>query len=288
MRSGRTTPQDPHFHPRHPTPGVTLPRRTWVRLNCLRTGVGRFRSCLYKWGMASSAACVCGAEEQTVDHVVLRCPIHRPPNGLHGPTALDDERQSNGRSTPAPRSSWAMQLLEELAQKKTQKSALQNRICPVGYLRLFACEHLFKCQCHSSAFHFRCIRSILGVSWRDRIPNTTIMEITGAPDIFSLLRIYRLRWRGHVCRMEDGRLPKDILYGQPVGRPKLRYIRRTTCRSSQTPLQGRTEKRFKGTQHKYRKLGTIDTGACSLALPSARQTSIFDPNVHHRLQSSPN
>jgi len=80
------------------------------------------------------------------------------------------------------------------------------------------------------AFHFCCLRSILGVSWHDRIPNTTIMERTGAPDIISLLRIFRLRWSGHVCRMEDGRLPKDILYhGQlpadprPVGRPKLRY-----------------------------------------------------------------
>ena len=28
-------------------------------------------TCLHKWGMASSAACKCGAEEQTVD---LRCP----------------------------------------------------------------------------------------------------------------------------------------------------------------------------------------------------------------------
>jgi len=41
--------------------------------------------------MASSAACECGAEEQTVDHVVLQCPIHRPPHGLHGLTVLDDE-----------------------------------------------------------------------------------------------------------------------------------------------------------------------------------------------------
>jgi len=36
--------------------GMTLPRRAWVRLNRLRTGVGRSRSCLYKWGMACSAA----------------------------------------------------------------------------------------------------------------------------------------------------------------------------------------------------------------------------------------
>jgi len=55
---------------------MTLPRRAWVWLNRFRTGVGR--SCLYKWGMASSATCECGAE-QTVDHAVLQCPIHRPP-----------------------------------------------------------------------------------------------------------------------------------------------------------------------------------------------------------------
>jgi len=30
------------------TPGMTFPRRAWIRLNRLRTGVGRFRSCLYK------------------------------------------------------------------------------------------------------------------------------------------------------------------------------------------------------------------------------------------------
>ena len=44
------------------TPGMTLPRKAWVRLKRLRTGVGRFRSCLYKWGTASSAACECSAE----------------------------------------------------------------------------------------------------------------------------------------------------------------------------------------------------------------------------------
>jgi len=30
----------------------------------------------------------CGAEEQTVDHVVLECSMHRPPHGLHGQIVL--------------------------------------------------------------------------------------------------------------------------------------------------------------------------------------------------------
>ena len=86
------TNKTPNFHPRHPanTPQSDPPKKS-VRFNRLRTGVGRFRSCLYKWVMASSAACECGAEEQTVDHVVLQYPIHRPPYGLHGLTVLDDE-----------------------------------------------------------------------------------------------------------------------------------------------------------------------------------------------------
>jgi len=86
----------PHFHPRHrqpPPPGITIQSRACVRLNRLRTSVGSFCSCLYKWDMASSVACECGAEEQTVDHVVLQCLlIYRPPHGLHGLTVLDDEK----------------------------------------------------------------------------------------------------------------------------------------------------------------------------------------------------
>ena len=35
------------------SPGMTLPRTAWICLICLCTGVGRFCSCLHKWGMAS-------------------------------------------------------------------------------------------------------------------------------------------------------------------------------------------------------------------------------------------
>ena len=45
--------------------------------------------------------------------------------------------------------------------------------------------------------------------------------------MFSILAKRRIRWLGHVARMEDGRIPKDMLYGElatgsrPTGRPTL-------------------------------------------------------------------
>ena len=71
--------------------GMGLPRAAWVKLNCLRTGVGRFHSSMHKWGLAPSPNCECGASEQTADHVLTVCPIHRAPHGAQGLTVLDDE-----------------------------------------------------------------------------------------------------------------------------------------------------------------------------------------------------
>jgi len=76
----------PNFHPRPGTNfhGMTLPRTAWVRFNCLRTGIGRFQSCLPQWGMVSSAAC-----EHSVEERIIQRPIHRPLDGLL--TVLDDD-----------------------------------------------------------------------------------------------------------------------------------------------------------------------------------------------------
>ena len=71
--------------------GMGLPRASWVKLNRLRTGVGRFHSSMHKWGLAPSPNCECGASEQTADHVLTMCPIHRAPHGARGLTVLDDE-----------------------------------------------------------------------------------------------------------------------------------------------------------------------------------------------------
>ena len=71
--------------------GMGLPRAAWVKLNRLRTGVERFHSSMHKWGLAPSPNCEFGASEQTADHVLTACPIHRASHGARGLTVLDDE-----------------------------------------------------------------------------------------------------------------------------------------------------------------------------------------------------
>ena len=71
--------------------GMGLSRAAWVKLNRLRTGVGQFPSSMYKWDLAPSPNCECHASEQTADHVLTVCPMHRAPHGALGLTVLDDE-----------------------------------------------------------------------------------------------------------------------------------------------------------------------------------------------------
>ena len=51
----------------------------------------QMHSISHKWGLAPSPNCECGASEQTADHVLTACPIHRTPHGARGLTVLDDE-----------------------------------------------------------------------------------------------------------------------------------------------------------------------------------------------------
>ncbi|KAI4787141.1 hypothetical protein KUCAC02_029076 [Chaenocephalus aceratus] len=65
-----------------------------------------------------------------------------------------------------------------------------------------------------NAFHMRCLRNILGITWRDKVTNEAVLARTGSKSMFQTLKIRRLRWLGHLRRMPDGRLPKDILYSE--------------------------------------------------------------------------
>ena len=80
-----------------------------------------------------------------------------------------------------------------------------------------------------NTFHLRCLRQILGISWQDHVSNKQVLEQAGIQSVFVILSQNRLRWLGHGRHMLDGRIPKDILYGElatgsrPAGRPVLWY-----------------------------------------------------------------
>ena len=71
-------------------------------------------------------------------------------------------------------------------------------------------------------------RLIRGVTRRDRIRNVNIRRMLGIQPLLEDIERSRLRWYGHVKRMDEGRLPRKYLDWQParkrpVGRPRKRW-----------------------------------------------------------------
>ena len=95
-----------------------------------------------------------------------------------------------------------------------------------------------------NTFHLRSICRILGISWLDKVTNADVLSRAGLSSMYTLLRQPRLRWVGHVRRMDDGRIPKYILYGE------LALGRRTT---------GHTHLRYKDVCVRHMKAVDIDT-----------------------------
>ena len=97
---------------------------------------------------------------------------------------------------------------------------------------LFGCETWTMYRKHLKQleqFHIRCLRKIMGISWEDHIPNTDILRRSGLYSIEAKIMLSQLRWAGHVVRMSDERLPKQIFFSEleqgvrTSGRPLLRY-----------------------------------------------------------------
>ena len=68
--------------------GMDLPRAAWVEPADWCWAIAFVHA---QMGLAPSPYCECGASEQTADHVLTACPIHRAPHGARGLTVLDDE-----------------------------------------------------------------------------------------------------------------------------------------------------------------------------------------------------
>ncbi|KAG7160799.1 hypothetical protein Hamer_G025794 [Homarus americanus] len=62
-------------------------------------------------------------------------------------------------------------------------------------------------------FHTRCLKRIFGISWEDRATHEQPYRRSNTTSIETMLANGRLRWLGHVIRMPDHGLPRQILYG---------------------------------------------------------------------------
>ena len=62
-----------------------------------------------------------------------------------------------------------------------------------------------------NSFHLRCLRRILKVRWQEKIPDTEILQRSGLTHVETMIMQKRLRWLGHVARMDDRCIPKAIL-----------------------------------------------------------------------------
>jgi len=74
-----------------------------------------------------------------------------------------------------------------------------------------------------------CFRRLLRIKWQDKIRDSEVLRRASISSIHTLLQKAQLRWAGHVVRMPDSRLPKQLLYGElskgkrSVGGQKKRY-----------------------------------------------------------------
>lgn len=55
----------------------TLPRRIWCNLNRLRTQHGNCNDMLFKWKFIDTPRCPCGYPRQTIEHIMIDCPLMR-------------------------------------------------------------------------------------------------------------------------------------------------------------------------------------------------------------------
>ena len=135
-------------------------------------------------------------------------------------------------------------------------------------------------------FHISCLQKILGLTWRDRVPHTQILERTKSTSIEALITKRQLRWLGHVIRMPDNRLPKQVLYGQlknghrRPGGPKKRFKDQVKsslkkCKILPSALEG-----LAGDRSNWRK--SISTGVAILEQDRIAHRTLKRQQRHNR------
>ena len=140
------------------------------------------------------------------------------------------------RISAASKCSWAIKdiLASKLLSRATKLQAYTAIIRPIA---TYACEtwSLTKdMERMLLVFERRILRRIFGPvrdadtgEWRIR-HNAELIELSRLPPITSYISSQRLRWVGHVARLPDGSLVKEVARGtpfgrRPPGRPRMRW-----------------------------------------------------------------
>jgi sorting nexin-29 len=123
-------------------------------------------------------------------------------------------------------------LRSKLLTKKTKCQVYKTLIRPV---LMYGCESWILRKSdeeHLRVFERKVLRTIFGglregEQWRRRY-NFELQRDFGEPDIVAVVKVQRLRWAGHLARMETSRAPSILFRNNPggrrgVGRPKARW-----------------------------------------------------------------
>ena len=76
------------------------------------------------------------------------------------------------------------------------------------------------------------------VIWRDKITNKSIRERTGQEDMENIIRKRRLRWLGHVWRMDKDRRANQALHWVPEGRKRKGRPRKNWTETVKSDFRG--------------------------------------------------
>ena len=72
------------------------------------------------------------------------------------------------------------------------------------------------------AFEMRCYRQILKIKWTDKISNEAIRKmISRKITIVDIIKKRKLQLFGHICRMDDSRLVKQVVFSRMNGKSRI-------------------------------------------------------------------
>ena len=167
---------------------------------------------------------VCGTELEVVSEFKYLGSVFSADNTV--------DREVNSRIAKAGYAWHTLKVAKVWSSVKLSlHTKLQYFTCIVLSILLYGCETWTVLPCHVSrlrAFHMRSLRHICGISYRDHVNNESVLSRCGLASIDRELQHRRLRWLGHIGRMHDDRLPKQLLFShlsghRSVGRPRLRW-----------------------------------------------------------------